>query len=86
MSGVVHQGFCRKQVESWLPVYGSSCTCGAEGRHAAPTEPTAVERLTATALATGRSALEKFGPEAAVAAMAGWLPAIERAQRKEARR
>lgn len=45
-----------------------------------------IQRLTATALSVGRAALEKYGPESAVAAMSAWLPAIERAQRKAARR
>jgi hypothetical protein len=55
-------------------------------KHATAAEPTHVERLTQTALATGRSALEKYGPQSAVAAMSAWLPAIERAQRKAERR
>jgi hypothetical protein len=54
------------------------------GRHATTANPerTQVERLTETALTTGRAALEKFGPEAAVAAMSPWAEALVKAERK----
>ena len=56
-------------------------------KHATDAEPvTHVERLTRTALQTGRTALVKFGPEGAVAAMTPWAEAIAKAERKAARR
>lgn len=55
-------------------------------RHAMPVEPTHIERLTETALSTGRAALTKFGPDSAIRAMQPWAERIERAERKAARR
>jgi hypothetical protein len=44
--------------------------------------PTQVDVLTERALAVGLAALRNYGPEAALRAMAGWLPLIERATTK----
>lgn len=47
---------------------------------------TQVQMIERLALSTGRTALEKFGPAAAVAAMKPWAERYEKAQAKAERR